>query len=219
MAVELTQEAYDNILDALDNENIEELQKLFLEYNLTPASELYDAPREGYNDQLLLTYMDYILSYNLTDILDFLIDEIGIEIDDSTIAHCLELQNFDTYNYIISLGYIPQSETFKIAVRNCYSEITEQILAADNELIHELEDEDIEYLFSFDIDEETVETINVLFNYGIDPMLFNRFLKALKDPEDRYFPVSEEEQDHAIEIIEFLESKCNLVDDDDDNEY
>ena len=209
----LTQEVYDSILDALDNENTDELQNLFLTYNLTPTSELFDAPRESYDGVLLITYMDYVLSFNLTNILDFLIDVIGIEIDDATIARSLELQNFDTYNYIISLGYIPQTETLKTAVHNCYAEITDSILALDNELVHELEDDDIEYLFSFDIDEETVETIHVLFNYGIDATLFNRFLKALKDPEDRYFPVSEEEQDHAIEIIEFLDSKCILEDD------
>lgn len=207
---ELTPEIYDSILDALDNENTEQLQILFMEYNLTPNSELMDAPREGLYDQPLLTYLDYVISFNLTNIIDFLIDVIGTEIDDSIIARCLELQNFDTYKYFMSLGYIPQIETLRISIHNCYSEITDQILAIDNELIDEIDDEDIEYLFSFDIDDETVETIHVLFNYGIDPNLFNRFLKALKDPEDRYFPVSEEEQDHAIEIIEFLESKCNM---------
>jgi hypothetical protein len=203
---ELTAEVYDNILDALDNEHTELLQELFMKYNLTPDSELFDAPREGLNDQMLITYMDYVLSFNLTNILDFLIDDIGLEINDGLISRCLELQNMETYKYILELGYIPQIETLKTAVRNTYSEITENILEMDNDLIHELEDEDIEYLFSFDIDEETVETIHVLFNYNINPALFNRFLKALKDPEDRYFPVSEEEQDHAIEIIEFLES-------------
>jgi hypothetical protein len=202
---ELTTEVYDTILDALDNENIELLQKLFAEYNLTPYMTLYDAPREGFNDQLLITYLDYVLSFGLTNILDFLIDNIGIEIDDNLIAKTLELQNFDTYNYILSLGYIPQIETLRIAVHNCYSEITDNILAVDNELVHELIDDDIEYLFSFDIDEETVETIHVLFNYGINPDIFIRFLKALKDPNDRYFPVSENETDYAIEIIAFLE--------------
>ena len=203
---ELTQESYDTILDALDNENTDLLQELFMQYNLTPTSELFDAPRDGYNESMLITYMDYVLSHNLKDILEFLIDNTGLEIDDLLISHCLELQNFETYKYILSLGYIPQVETLRIAVRNCYSEITESILATDNELIHDLEDEDIEYLFSFDMDEETVETIRVLFNFGIDRHLFARFLKALTDPEDKYFPVSEEEQDVAIEIIEFLES-------------
>jgi hypothetical protein len=136
-----------------------------------------------------------------------------LEIDDIIIARSLELQNFETYKYILSLGYSPQIETLRIAVRNCYSEITENILAIDNELIHNIEDEDIEYLFSFDMDEETVETIRVLFNFGIDRTLFARFFNALKNGEDKYFPVSEEEQDVAIEIIEFLESNnvCSNV--------
>lgn len=202
----ITQESYDIILDALDNENTDLLQELFMQYNLTPDSKLFDAPREGYNDCMLITYMDYVLSHKLEDILDFLIDTIGLEIDDSLIARSLELQNFETYKYILSLGYIPQIETLRIAVRNCYSEITENILTTDNELIRDIEDEDIEYLFSFDMDEETGETIRVLFNFGIYRHLFARFLKALKDPEDKYFPVSEEEQDVAIEIIDFLES-------------
>ena len=202
----LTKEPYDIILDALDNENISLLQTLFVKYNLAPDSELFDAPREGYNDNMLITYMDYVLSYNLYDVLDFLIDVIGVEIEDGIIARSLELQNFDTYNYILKLGYCPQTETLKTAVRNSYSEITENILEIDNDLVHNIDDDDIEYLFSFDINEETIETIRVLFNYCINPGIFNRFLKALKDPEDRYFPISDEEQDHAIELIEFLES-------------
>ena len=206
MSDKLTQESYDIILDALDNENIDLLQELFMKYNLAPHRELFDEPREGNNDCMLLTYMDYVLSYNLKNILEFLIDTIGLEIDDIIIARSLELQNFETYNYILSLGYTPQIETLRIAVRNCYSEIVENILAIDNELIHDIEDEDIEYLFSFDMDEETVETIRVLFNFKIDRTLFSRFLNALKNGEDKYFPVSEEEQDVAIEIIEFLES-------------
>jgi hypothetical protein len=112
----------------------------------------------------------------------------------------------ETYKFIISLGYVPQIETLRIAVRNCYSENVDSILALDEELIHELQDDDIEYLFSFDMDEETIETIRVLFNYKINPNLFERFLKALKDPEDKYFSVSQDETDIAIEIIDFLES-------------
>ena len=213
----LTQESYDVILDALDNENIDLLQELFIKYNLTPHSELFDEPREGNYDCMLITYIDYVLSYNLKNILEFLIDTIGLEIDDIIIARSLELQNFETYHYILSLGYTPQIETLRIAVRNGYSEIIENILATDNELIHDINDEDIEYLFSFDMDEETVETIRVLFNFKIDGTLFVRFLNALKNGEDKYFPVSEEEQDVAIEIIEFLESNnvssdiCNDV--------
>lgn len=202
----INQETYDTILDALDNENTELLLELFTLHNLGPHSELYDAPRIGYNDHQLLTYMDYVISFNLTDILDFLIDVIGLEIDDALIARSLELQNMETYNYICDLGYVPQSKTLKNAIRFCFSEIVDNILSVDEDLIFNIEDEDIEYLFSFDIDEETIETIRVLFNHNINPLLFTRFLKALKDPEDKYFEVSIEEQDLAIEIIEFLNS-------------
>jgi hypothetical protein len=104
------------------------------------------------------------------------------------------------------MGYIPQIETLKIAVRNTYSEITENILAIDNELIHELDDEDIEYLFSFDIDEETIETIRVLFNYKINPTLFSKYLKYLHNPDGNYFNIEEDDQDLIIELIDILES-------------
>ena len=113
--------------------------------------------------------------------------------------------NFDTYEYFVSCGYMPEIECLRMAVHNAYSGIVEAILALDNELVMQLDDTDIEYLFSFDMDEETVETIRVLFNYNIQPKIFKRFLLALKDPEDKYFPVSNEETDIAIEIIEFLE--------------
>jgi hypothetical protein len=80
------------------------------------------------------------------------------------------------------------------------------ILENDNDLITDITDDDIEYLFGFDIDENTVETIRVLFNYGVDPILFSRFLTALKAPNDEYINISEDEQDFVIEIIDFLES-------------
>jgi len=204
---DLTQQIYDTILDILDSENTVLLKELFIEYNLEPYSELFDAPREGFNGCLLINYIDYVLSFNLTNVLDFLIDDIGIVINDTLISRSIELQNFETYKYILSLGYIPQITTLKLTIHNCYSEILESILATDNELIREIDDEDIEYLFSYDMDEETIETIRVLFNYNIDRVLFARFLKALKDSDNTVFPVSQEEQDVAIEIIEFLESK------------
>lgn len=206
----ITQEIYDNILDELDNQNIEELQRLFLEYNIKLTSELYDAPREGNNGSLIISYLDYILSYNLVKVVDFLIDVVGLIIDDSIIERTLELQSMDTFNYILSLGYIPSILSLKYAVQNCYSEIVDKILSLDNELVHDLEDEDIEYLFNYDITDETLETIRVLFNYNINAELFTRFYKALKDPEDRYFEITDEEQDFAIELIDLLSNKCNL---------
>jgi hypothetical protein len=205
MAEGISAELYDKILDALDNEDVETLTEIFTKHQIRPTNALVDAPRSGFNEQLLHTYLDYVLSYNLTNVIDHLIDNLGLEITDELFAHALEL-NTDTYDYLLNLGYIPQIEPLRIAVRNCYSGIVECILALDNELVYNLKDEDIEYLFSFDMDEETIETIRVLFNYEISPILFTRFLKALKDPEDCYFGVSEEETDIAIEIIEFLES-------------
>jgi hypothetical protein len=205
MAEGISAELYDKILDALDNEDIETLIVMFTKYQIQPQDTLVDAPRAGFNDQIMHTYLDYVLSYNLSNIIEHLIDNCGLEVTDELIGRSMEL-NTDTYEFLLSLGYIPQIEPLRMAVRNCFSGIVESILAIDGELVYELKDEDIEYLFSFDMDEETIETIRVLFNYEISPILFIRFLKALKDPEDQYFGVSEEETDIAIEIIEFLES-------------
>lgn len=205
MCESISVELYDKILDALDHEEVDTLVALFIEHGIRPTDKLIDAPREGFNEQPLKTFIDYVLSYNLTTVLDYLIDENGLEVTDILLARSIEL-NFDTYDYFITAGYIPEIECLRMAVRNCFSGIVDAILSIDIELIMQLEDADIEYLFSFDMDEETVETVRVLFNYGISPKLFSRFLKALKDPEDKYFPIVEEETDIAIEIIEFLES-------------
>jgi hypothetical protein len=205
MAEGISAELYDRILDALDNEDIETLINIFTIQHIQPSNKLVDAPRAGFNDQLLHTYLDYVLSYNLSDVIEHLIDNCGLEVSDELMARSMEL-NTDTYDYLLNLGYVPQIETLRMAVQNCFSGIVENILALDNDLVYELKDEDIEHLFSFDMDEETIETIRVLFNFEINPLLFLRFLKALKDPQDQYFGVSEEETDIAIEIIEFLES-------------
>jgi hypothetical protein len=206
MASDLTQETYDIILDALDSEDIETLNELFLNNNLTPDSELYDAPRFIEDDIMVLTYLDYVIVHDLRTILDYLIDDIGIEITDSILVRCLELNNHGMYQYILELGYVPQIETLKYAVKNSFSDMIVNILENDNDLITDITDDDIEYLFGFDIDENTVETIRVLFNYGVDPILFSRFLTALKAPNDEYITISEDEQDFVIEIIDFLES-------------
>ena len=206
MAEDLTQETYDTILDALDNEDINTLNELFLNNHLTPDTELFDAPRIDDNEQLLITYMDYVLAHDLRTILDYLIDDIGIEITDTMLARCLELENHGIYYYLLELGYIPQAETLKYVIKNSLPDFVVNILELDNELITEITEDDIEYLFRFDIDENTVETIRVLFNYRIDPLLFSKFLTALKAPNDEYITISEDEQDFVIEIIDFLES-------------
>lgn len=203
----MNQEIYDTILDALDHENLELLQQLFMEHELTPHATLYDAPRFSEGNVMLNTYLDYVIYHDLTEILDFLIDELDFAITDEIMAHCLELQNPDMFDHIIELGYIPEEVSMRMAVQNCYSTQVDKILTLDSDLINILDEEDIEYLFSFDMNEETIETIRVLFNYGIDRSLFTRFLAALKNPEDQYFEVSEDEYDVAIEIIEFLESQ------------
>ena len=207
----MNQEIYDSILDALDNENLELLQILFRDNNLSPSDKLYDAPRLTDTEILLETYLDYVLYYNLKTIIDFLVDEKGLEITDNIMARALELQNTDTFNYFIEMGYYPSLESLSMAIKHCYSAQIETILninnsTYNNELIHTITDDTIEYLFSFDMNEETIETIRVLFNYGINKCLFSKYLNILKNPGENQYEISPEEEDIAIEIIDFLES-------------
>lgn len=205
----LSLDIYDTILDALDSEHSTLLYNLFIKYNLTYNSKLFDAPRQGFNDKLLYTYMDYVLSYNLSNILDFLIDTIHVEIDDTLIARCLELENIETYNYILLLGYVPQIKTFREAVHNCYSSIIESILTSDIELITELTEDDIANIFNYNIDSDTVESLYILFNYGVNPTLFTRYLYAFKHPEHNNIIINEDENEYVLEIINILECNCN----------
>jgi len=210
----MNQEIYDSILDALDNENLDSLQILFRENNLSPYDKLYDNPRLTDTEILLETYLDYVLYYNLKIIIDFLVDEIGLEITDNIMAKALELQNTNTFNYFIEMGYHPSVESLSMAIKNCYSTQIETILNINNsiynnELIHTITDDTIEYLFCFDINEETIETIRVLFNYGINKCLFSKYLNILKNPCENQYEISPEEEDIIIEIIDFFES--NLV--------
>ena len=81
----------------------------------------------------------------------------------------------------------------------------DNILTINNDisqlLLTEIDDEIIEYLFSFDIDEETLETVRALLNHNIDPVLFSKYLGYLKNQEDNYFKIAEDNQDLVIELI------------------
>ena len=208
----LTIEDYDYILDSLDNENISEIQDLFNKFNLSPLSELLDSPRIGYLDNDIYTYVDYALLYNLKTIIDIFIDEFNLVINDEIIAKTLILGNVESYKYLIQLGYIPDSETLKTAVQICYPEIVDDILDSDKDLINIIAENDIESMYSVDIDEETIETVRVLFNYGIKPNLFGTFLFILKEQivnDDSYSesePESNIEKHIIYELIDILES-------------
>jgi hypothetical protein len=202
----MSPEEYDELLDALDNEDIDTIALKFKENNIEPFTNLEDAPRIGHNNNELCTYLDYAISYSLNCVLDLFIDEFHLEIDDNIMANAINLQNIDTFKYLCSIGYIPQTECLCVAVRMCHSDIVDEILENDPDLIEYIDEDDIEYLFSFDMDEETIETIRVLFNNKINPSLFSKFLVHLKDPNSDYFTISDEEKDLAIEIIDFLEN-------------
>ena len=214
----ITLEDYDEILDALDNEDTNTIIKRFQEFNLEPDSELLDAPRLGNNYKEfnieLNTYLDYIIYYNLTNIIDVFIDNFNLVITDETLSLCLTLHNHDTYNYLCNLGYIPELDTFKKAVHLCCSEIVDDILSNDSDLIKFLDDEDIEYIYNYDINEETIETVRVLFNYNIEPSIFSEFLSVLKEHSANIDSNStnsnnsnnEDFEDIILELIDILET-------------
>ena len=201
----LSIEEYDVILDALDNEDTNKILKYFYKYELEPHSELIDAPRYGNNDIEVNTYLDYILSYNLTNIIDVFIDELNLEITDDIIVRTLELENLDTYNYLCGLGYTPQEKVLKYAVKISNSSIIYRILEEEIELIEYLDNDDIENLYDTieDINEETVETVRVLLKYDININLFMDMLLSLKENMNDY---EYGNKDIVIEIIDLIES-------------
>lgn len=212
----LYMEDYDAILDALDNEDTDIILKYFKKYDIDPLTGLLDAPRIDHIDNELHTYLDYAISYNLTNVIDMFIDDLNLEINDDIIARSLVLHNLDSYKYLCNLGYIPDSETLKIAVQLCYGEICDEILCNDSELIDSIEDTDIEYMYSMDISEETIETVKVLFNYGVKPYLFSKFLSILKEQKDTTPEGDDDVEIHIInEIIDILESN-NVISENDE---
>jgi len=199
-------EDYDIILDALDNEDTNKILKCFQKFELEPESLLLDAPRFGNNNIEINTYLDYIICYNLTDIIDVFINELNLEITDEVLASCITLCNHDTYRYFCELGYIPESNTFITAVQYCCSTIVDSILEYDRDMIYLLDEEHIENIFNCNIDEETVETIRVLFNNGIDCTLFSNIIAKFKEQKDDLDFYNECDKDIILEIIDILES-------------
>lgn len=177
----LSIENYDEVLDALDNENIDELKHLFKKYELEPLVELFDSPRLDYMDNELYIYMDYAITYNLRNVIDLFIDDFNLEINDEIMSRCLILNNLDTYKYLIDLGYFPEDETLKTAVKLCYAEVVDTILDYDKDLINTIDENVIELMYNINISEETIETVRVLINYGANPSIFTNFAIMLKN--------------------------------------
>lgn len=207
----LTIEDYDSILDALDNQDTNKILKYFKKFELDPHSNILDAPRYGNNDtDNINTYLDYVLSYKLTDVIDVFIDELNLEITDEILVHTLELQNMDTYNYLCDLGYNPEEKTLKYAIKISCGFIIDKILENDRELVEYIEEDDIDYLYENyeEIDEDTVETIRVLLNYDINISLFKNMFSTLKENIDDSHNnnVESENNDIVLEIIDLLES-------------
>jgi hypothetical protein len=202
-------EDYDIILDALDNEDTNKILKCFQQFDLEPQSLLIDAPRFGNSNNIEInTYLDYAICYNLTDIIEVFINELNLEITDDIFASCITLYSHDTYKYFCEQGYIPESNTFITAVQYCCSTIIDSILEYDKDMIELLDEEHIENIFNCIIDEETVETIRVLFNYGINCNLFNDIICKLKEQSNNmdFCDNYECDKDIILEIIDIIES-------------
>ena len=153
-----------------------------------------------------------------------IIDELNLEITDEIIARTLEMQNIDTYNYLCNLGYTPEGESLKASVKMCYSGTVDSILSENCDLIDVIAEDDIDFLFSEDIDEETVETLRVLLNYNVNHNLFRQHLADLLENKDKLLEEADgnegndssaygdncnEECDITLEIIDLL-SGCNI---------
>lgn len=199
---------YDELLDYIDNENIDEVRKMFVQFGLTVNSPLFDAPRYNAAGDELFTYQDYIIAHSLIALLDYCIENEYIKVNDTLFYLCVQNHALDVYEYLRESypNSYPAEQTLCESVKLCYSELTAELLISNPQLIYCIDDSTLEYLFSFDIDEETLETIRVLFNYNINPMLFNSYLAHLYNPEDSYFKIAEDDKDLVIELIDILES-------------
>ena len=209
----LSIEDYDDILDALDSEDTNTLLKRFQTFDLDPNNELLDSPRPGSNGSNdLITYLDYIISYNLTNVIDVFIDELNLQIDDSVMARCLELENIDTYKYFCRLGYHPSEESLKKAIQKSNCEIVDEILSNDKDLIGCISEDDIESLSNYSLDEQIVETIRVLLNNNINVNIFKNFACEIIDRKYNN-SIDDEEKIVSIEIFDLFRTYGMRIDD------
>lgn len=213
--MDLTLEEYEEILDALDDQNETTIINLFTKYELKPNSKLYDAPRHDENNNELETYLDYVIAYSLTHVIDCFIDEIGLHYntDDEILSRCIQLDNIEIYNYFVEMGYNPDEATFKILVQKSCSQLVANILNEHPGFIEYIEFDDIQEMFLHDLDEETIETVQALINNGIDITLFTPFIDHLKtaitagengNMNDNEF--KEDEKDIVIELIDLFDT-------------
>ena len=158
--------------------------------------------------------LDYAICYNLTNVIDTFINELSLTIDDIILARAIELHSINTFNYLVNEGYKPLELSLKEAVHMCNSELINSILENNIDLIKCLETDDIEFLFNYIIDEETVETVNVLLNYCVDTSIFTQFYKALISNTYK----SNYEIDISNELIDLLQSNGVIDADDADDD-
>ena len=211
----ITIDKYEYILDAIDNEDIHTIISLFKSNELEPETPLLDAPRIGNGDYELLTYVDYAINYNLTDVLDTFINNFDLVIDDEVLAITIKMQSHDTYKYLVNEGYIPQELCLKEAVHLCNSSIVDSILDNDSELVECLDEDDIDCLYGFDVDEETIETISVLFNHDVNKCIFKSLLESLQSLQSNIND-SNIHNDLIFELITLLINNDVIIDKDTD---
>lgn len=209
MSSKLNTVVYDELLDYMDEEQIEKVVELFLKYDLTLFDYLNDSPRFSEDGEIMNTYLDYILNHKLWSLLSYAIQNNYILVDDKLLANCIKSHNIDAYYFLIE-NYpntaIPNIESAKESTKLCYSDILDGILSTQPNIINEIKDDIIEYLFSFDIDEDTLETVRVLLNHNINISLFDKYIPHLQNgANDDYFSIKEDNQDLVIELIDLLE--------------
>ena len=209
----ITEEEYDELMEHVESEDFDAARQLFVQYGLTLNSPLLDAPRYNETGDELLTYLDYIIAHSLTSLIDDCVNNEILALNDDFFARCLQINALDVYQYFRDLypQFYPAGQSLCESVKLCYADIADDLLTLNAGLIHHIDNDVIEYLFSFDIDEETLETIRVLFNHSINPALFNRYLGYLHNPEAGYFKIDEDDQDLVIELIDILESNGVFV--------
>ena len=201
---------YDELIDYIDDENVDEVREMFVQFGLTIDTLLFDSPLYNSSGDELFTYLDYIIANSLIKLINYCIDETFIVLDDKFFHRCVQIGALDVYEHVRELypTFYPAEQTFCEAIKQCNSSIAAELLGINPQLIYYIDDSVLEYLFSFDIDEETLETVRVLFNYNVNPVLFNRYLSYLHHPEGNYFKIDEDDKDLVIELIDILETNC-----------
>lgn len=198
----ISPEDYDALLDYMDDEDVANFSEIFDHYNLHYTMYLEDTPRYNETNNILETYLDYALGNGLNEIVNYFIENQGLEITDEVMARTIQLNCIDSYNHLLELGFMPEFQTLKMAIKHSYCDIVESILDLTPELITQVDEETVDGIFSFSIDEESIDTIRILFDFEVEKSLFVKYLDLMDQPD--IINLNEDEKDHVIVLADFL---------------